>query len=131
MWFQPQASSTLCQQQATAKIYHKFKITKKKVERKNQNDKIKIKEHTTHPEPCTAAPFAFFLAINFSTELKLWLIVEPKEPCGGSPPPSCNKVLGFQFWSNYSARKSELSSKSEEEVKKLTLVGVRFFQKIE
>lgn len=79
MWFQPQASSTLCQQQATAKIYHKFKITKKKVERKNQNDKIKIKEHTTHPEPCTAAPFAFFLAINFSTELKLWLIVEPKE----------------------------------------------------
>lgn len=53
------------------------------------------RELTTHPEPCKAAPSAFIFCIKVSKEPKLLSIAQPKEPLGGSPPPSCKEILDF------------------------------------
>lgn len=55
-------------------------------------DMLKISESaqlTTHPDPCSAAPSALTFFTNASKEPKCVSMAHPREPWGGSPPPSC------------------------------------------
>lgn len=127
-WFAVVSTTSLFNSLSTAshcQIYHNFKANKNPrktkelyfqdhwmMKIKDQTGVDKITEHTTHPEPCTPAPSVLILAINFSIEPKCWSIAHPKEPCGGSPPPSCKNIHSFKSSSmlrNQNHNLSELS----------------------
>lgn len=64
-------------------------------------DKAMHGVHTTHPDPCKAAPSALIFFTSASNEPKSSSMAQPSFACGGSPPPSCktpnifiNSVIG-------------------------------------